>query len=195
MNYTLGVGIAHGLTHLLEDSQKTAILGRWIGSLAEKLSESLAFDQLHDQERPAVCQCANLMHWRYTGVLKLTCDLSFREKSPRRRRIRSVSISEQLDSDITIQRNVTSTVNNSHSAVANLFLQLVAGNCRWRFVESAGAGNRSVVRIGASLINLQESVHQSAERLNQFGAFAAMFLDRKTLAGVASFFPGLEQLS
>ena len=74
MNNAVGVGVADGLAHGLEDGQQPAALGRWVGPLLQDGFECAPLDELHGQERPAIGEGADLMHGRDARVLQLASD-------------------------------------------------------------------------------------------------------------------------
>jgi hypothetical protein len=74
------VGVGHGLAHLLEHAEESALILRRLAARVEQRSECLALDQLHREERLSPWFSPNCRPARCRGV-ELTADLGLADES------------------------------------------------------------------------------------------------------------------
>src|SRR5262245_4431628 len=74
------MGISQRLSDLLENLQEPGQVSLRARSLAKQGRERAALDELHGEERTAICQPTNLMHRWNAWMLKLPGDASLIQK-------------------------------------------------------------------------------------------------------------------
>ena len=126
------VGIADGLTHLLENAQETAQIRGRIGPSLEQSIEGLSFDQLHGEERLARAVRAQFIDRHQPRMLQLPADLRLFVKAAHGPALVAVVRQQHLQSQVTPQDRVVAVPYDAHAAATDLSVNQVATKLRWR---------------------------------------------------------------
>ena len=114
-------------------------LHEWRGFAAgaEEMSQSVATDEFHRQERPAVGKRAERVDRRNAGVRKPGRDLRFSYEA-KLGVVHFLAGKDHLDCDFAIERQIVGGENAAHGTAGNLSLHLIAGNLRQGLVRANG---------------------------------------------------------
>jgi hypothetical protein len=143
----MGMGVRHRLARLLERRHILTVVLSGAAAMLQKMVEGLSLDKLHCQERPAICQDADLVHGGNARVLQSSGYARLAEKALGRQRIGSIALGKQFNGDISIEGNIAGAVDDAHTAVADFLDQLIArrvGRATRRLMVSGVFGSASI---------------------------------------------------
>ena len=124
MDHPAAVGVGDRLAHLLERREQPAPVGPLVG---EQVGQGPPLDQLHDQERPAVRQGADLVDRGDARVLELGGDPGLAQEPPGGRAVGLEPGVQELDRHVPGQPGVPGPVHHPHPALPHLLGELVPG--------------------------------------------------------------------
>src|SRR5262245_64091897 len=117
------MGIGERLGDLLEDLQEPRRVGLRVRAFLEQGPQRAALDQLHREKWPTICQSADFMDGRNSGVLELARDAGFVEKTCLLDRI---TLSQHdLNRQRALKVRVDRPQDRSHATAGNLTQHLV----------------------------------------------------------------------
>jgi hypothetical protein len=118
------MGVCDRLAHLLERGGQPAPVGSLGG---EQVGQGPPLDQLHDQERPAVRQPADLVDRGDARVLELGGDPGLAQEPFGSRAVGREPGVQELDRHVPGQPGVPGPVHHPHPALAHLFGEFIPG--------------------------------------------------------------------
>jgi hypothetical protein len=120
IDHARGVSIRHRLAHGREYREEPRLVVEGRRSVAEHLGERLALDELHGEERPAIGEGPDVIHWHHAGVLELPADLGLFDESGDQLGLTFVGFEQHLERKLSTQIYIAAADDGSHPAAGDL---------------------------------------------------------------------------